>query len=387
MSDRPKISGLILKKSKNVFYRLALLFILVWMILLTYISFTIFNLSSHIQNFYNNDLAHVMEVKGYITEYKYKKLDRHDTETIYDLLDKENTEYGFISLCKIASGILIEDSQEGIALYGIYGSDIDILSRNDKNRDVLYSNFAMEKINLLIPEIHMDAESGFYSNRCNAYELKVEKLNNALIENLILNSQNGLPAFFADEETFSDIVAMMFQEEKDSGLIQLEELILYVNDINDVPAAKRMLEENGYVVSHAFNSFESLPAFIVKSSMLHIVVLILLIVFSMAYVYISYKNYINAQKKDMGILKHFGYSKDEILDIYLRPLRMIMLIVLGITFLFNSWQYREWFWWGIVMLFMTLLAYVMYGVIKCFIIKKCVDKNIIDLVKYDKDFE
>lgn len=387
MNCRLKVSNLILRKSIKLYWRLVILFLLVWIIILTYISFAIFNLSSHAENFYNNALAHIIEVKGCITDHKYKKLDNYNVEIIYDLLDKESIEYDSTPLCKIANGILIESSQEGIALYGICKSNSNILKNYDNNSNVLYSNLPIEKIKLIIPEINVDTEGNFFSNSCNTYEYEIENLDNELIEDLIINNQDDMIAFFADQKTFSDIVTIMYKEENRLDLTKLEELIIYVNNINDISSTKLMLEENGYFVSYAFSTFESLPTFIVKSSIFHVVVLVLLIVFSMICVFISYKNYINAQKKDMGVLKHFGYSNDEIMNIYLWPLKIDMLILLGVAFVFNFIQYKEWFFGGLVTLFMILLVCIMYNVIKYCIIKKYVSKDIIDLVKYDKDFE
>ena len=102
---------------------------------------------------------------------------------------------------------------------------------------------------------------------------------------------------------------------------------------------------------------------------------------------ISYKNYINAQKRDIGILRHFGYSSGKITSLYSWPLRIIMISIAGITIIFNFIQYKNWILFFAVTLLMILLAWIIYIIIKNRIIKKYADTDILDLIKYNKDFE
>lgn len=384
MNNSLNAAKIILRKSKKIFWRVHILFLLMWIIILSYIAFSYFNLSNHLHNFYDNDLAHVIEVKGYIADHQYKKLDSHNTKLVHDLLEKENIVYDYITLCKIANGILIEDTQEGVALYGIYEGNTNILN-DDMHRNVLYSNLEMKKIKLIIPEVYIDSEGNLFSDSYNTYEYEIEDLDNALVENILFNSQNELTTFFANKQTFSSIVTAMFKE--GDNFVDLEELIINVSDLEDISSVKSLLEENGYFVSYAFTTFEDLPAFIVQSSAFHVIIFVLLLVFSMACIFISYKNYINVQKKDIGVLKHFGYSNDKIMYIYSCPLKINIFIISGVTFIFNLWQYKDKAIFGIVTLFMILLSGILYVVIKRCIIKSYVEKDILALIKYDKEFE
>lgn len=317
----------------------------------------------------------------------YKKLNNNSMKKIYEFLDNEYVHYDTIPLYKISSGILVEDTQEGITLYGIYKTNKDILSEYDEKANVLYSNLDLKKISLILPEVYEDSQGNFYSNKCQIHEYIVEKLDNALIEDILINNHSEMMTFFANQKTFENITEIMYKEKNALESINFEELIIYIDDISKISYVKSALEDKGYFISYAFSKFKTLPSFIIKSSVLYIVILISLTIFCIACFFISYKNYINVQKRDIGILKHFGYSNDKITSIYLWPLRINIIFIAGATFIFNFIQYKNRIIFFAATFLMIVLACIIYIIIKLCIIKKYANTDILYLIKYNKDFE
>ena len=382
MISNIRISNLILKKSKKSFFRISITFSLVWIIILSYIFFCVFYSFSNIQNFYKNDMAHVIEVKGRVEKSKYEKLVVDDLTYIYNLLKSNEIEYNSIPICKIASGIIDEETQKGIILYGIM--EDGMLGVNDEH-NALFSNIEREKIRLIIPKISIDLMGNISSSQFNVSEFKIEPIDSFIIENIIRNNQMNIDTFFCNKSTYTYIVENMYNNALKET--EFEELVIYITNLNNVTTVKMMLEKNSYFVSYAFNAFEELPLFITKSSVLLLLVFFVLIILSMIYIFISYKNHINVQKKDIGVIKHFGYKVDTIRNIYLWPLKVITMTLIVISYAFNFIIYEEVLISVIVSTGMMVLAYVMYNMIKYGIIDKMVKKDVLELLKYDKEFE
>lgn len=390
-----------IKKSLKTNIRMIVIFFLIFAVISSYLYFYIFNYSSNRTNFYENKSIHLIRIQGKTVNNVYKKMTKTNIEEIENILQRSREEYKLSPVFKLSSGIINADNDQGVVIYGIDETFTSMI--NDSfvmNDDILYSIEDIDKINLIVPHIEITSEGDIKSNTSEELTYAVKQVNKNLQEDSVLKSYffsqtNNLPILFATDRTFRSILGTMFNDPDINSInksiydyMDAEEIILFIQNIHFMDSFANQLKANQFYITYAFDSFKNMSTDLFKSSILYQVVLIVIIILSSVYVVLSYKNHLKSQQKDMAVLKLFGYSEENIGMMYAVALYALLICVLVLIGIFNAIvSFNNMRTFLIIMAVEIVVLIVQAFVIKMSLIRRMVKKNILYLLKYDKEFE
>lgn len=388
---RSKIVNLIIKKSAKTYSRMIAIFFLIFVVISSYLYFYVFNQSANNKNFYDNNSAHVIRVHG--------KLTKEDIAQIESILEKSGEDYKISSIYKMASGILNAADDHGIVIYGL-DKNFSYMSNEQFQMidDHLYSELDIEEMTLLVPIIEIsedDSHINVSSSKKFTYPVEsVEFFGKNLIIDYYLSIKfDGLPVLFTTQKTFLDILKVVFDENEGNDkaiddYIEIEESFIYIADLHSLNSVVDELRANSYFSTSAFDSFKDFNKDLFLSNVLYNVVLIVMIILSGIYIVLTYKNYLKSQHKDIAIFKNFGYPDKEIFTIYARALYMLLGIVFGLILLFNLIiGFKNPAVFALITIVELIILIVLAIIITSCIIRKTVHKDVLSLLKHDKEFE
>ncbi|UPK44967.1 hypothetical protein [Paenibacillus pabuli] len=378
------------------------IFSLIFIIISSYLFFYIFNQSSNTKNFYDNKNAHLIRIEGKLNNNTLGKLDREDTERIEGILKNSGEGYKISTIFKLSSGIINASDNKGVIIYGLDEVFPEMFNDHfQMKNNILYSDIESDELKLIIPNIHFTKQGDITSN---SFDEKIFKLNNIydLVEQSSMDyffsrKVNDLPMIFASQATFSDILNVMFKGDSNRGnsqsrsiydFIDVEEVLLYINNIHSLNGLVDQLRNEEFHVTYAFDSFENLSTDLGKSNTLYNLILALLFVLSSIYMIITYRNYLNSQQKDIGIFKVFGYSNQDIRLLYNRVLFKLFGIVFVLTCIFNIIIcFNRWVTFSFILVIEAIMMLLIIWLVSYFQIRRVVNKGVLSLVKEDKEFE
>jgi hypothetical protein len=221
----------------------------------------------------------------------------------------------------------------------------------------------------------------------------------SFVNSVLLNQRN----LIVGEDTYYDIVKCMsglddkelvkaIYEGDVSYVSPIECIYVHCDNLADVDEAANIIIANNYNTNYALSYFDNLNGeLMLVVTSIGIVVAVLLLITATTLI-LSYEFYFQNLQKDLGILKHYGYSDENIFRIYRGNIlkNFILVVVIMATYnfilsvLFIKYMFLEHFMilCGIEVVF---LAFV-FAIINILLLKKC-KKPTIELLKFSKEFE
>lgn len=397
-----QVNHLMIKKSAKTYYRMMIIFFFIFIVISSYMFFYVFNQSTNQRNFYENRSAHLVKAQGKTIDNVFSKLEKKDITQIQEILEESNVDYKISPVFKLSSGILNTENQEGVVIYGLDENFSSMMNQEFMMNDhILYTDLNLEQMKLTVPIIQFTDQGDIVSDSSNEITYKVENINHLMNDSMIDQFFSyriaHLPILLTTQKTFLEIIDQMFEKHTDKAndnheaiydLIGIDEIYIYIDDLNDLNPVVDKLRSDHYSTTYAFDSFENLSSDLSKSTALYHVILVVIIVLSSIYIVLTYKNFIKLQQKDMGILKLFGYREKEICAIYRRVLYKLLAVVFGLTCIFNIVvSYKNL--WALSLVISTELVILLAiaFVIGKYSIQRMANKGMLYLLKYGKEFE
>lgn len=114
-------------------------------------------------------------------------------------------------------------------------------------------------------------------------------------------------------------------------------VVVYVSSLDDVKPVASTLDRAGYSTSYTLQAFGNLPGALSTETKLALAIALLALLGAVGLVAVVWNSYFTLSRRDIGILKHFGYSNGAIRMIYGRQLRrsfgIVGLIIVPVTVL------------------------------------------------------
>ncbi|SEB26029.1 MULTISPECIES: ABC transporter permease [unclassified Paenibacillus] len=401
-----QIHKYIIKKSKKTYYRMVVIVSLIFIIISSYAFFYMFNQLANKENFYNNTNAHLIRIEGKMSNNILGKLSSEDVEQTEYMLRDRGERYKLSKIFKLSSGIMNASDNKGMILYGLDETFSNMLNQHFEMKDnVLYSETGLGELSIIIPHIQFTEQGDIQSNSFDEKTFQLKNIYDAVDKSnmayFFSRKVNDLPMVFATQDTLVDILNIMFKDnmkETDNGelhsynsiydFIDVEEVLIYIDDIQSLGELVEQFRSSDFLVSYAFDSFESLSTDLWKSNMLYNIILVLLVMISMIYIALTYRNYLKSQQKDFGIFKIFGYSDQSICRIYNQVLFKLFGSVFVIAFIFNLIIcFNRWGTFMLIFALESLMLLFIVWFISQYQIRRVINKGVLFLVKDDKEFE
>lgn len=170
--------------------------------------------------------------------------------------------------------------------------------------------------------------------------------------------------------------------------IDVEKTFVYIENIYNIDSVVNKLKNSNFSITYAFDSFENFGVDLFKSNILYNVILIIIITLSIIYIVLTYKNYLKSQQKDIGVLKFFGYSENNIYSIYSHTLYKLLIIVFALVSVFNIIIcFNNLSVFPLITIVEASILFIITLIIRITLIKKIVKNDILFLLKYSKEFE
>ncbi|WP_206830250.1 hypothetical protein [Alicyclobacillus fructus] len=182
-----------------------------------------------------------------------------------------------------------------------------------------------------------------------------------------------------------------FTQGQDLGIQPVENVAVYVPHVADVDRVARALAGRGYDTVYTFRAFQQLSSTLQTSSWMALVFTMLVAAGTYAGIWLFFRNDLRRGRKDMGILRHLGYSPSEVVSVYRRKLRALFLTCMASACLYTLVG-------GIVLFRLSWTACALLAcVIAAFVglmevgntraVRKTAMLDIADLVRFSKEEE
>lgn len=336
-----KISRIIAKKKKYIFTILISAFVLIVVATTVIGSFSLYQYDTTKKNFVDNQFAKTIEITSYSPKSnETRKLNNEDTVKIKNILQTTDTN------CKTAVEYLIHfgiPTANGDVIFVKTFSDDFFVEGSLTNPNAVITKRldGNDELTLNIPVIRAEA-GGFVS------DLSIPKTYNCLKmdDNSILSGYFKEDEIIAPEAIFKDITNTMFPGEY---YVDVEKIYINVDDISDIKSVADLLSSEKYDVKHAFEYYNDLDVSVGRLLNFSLIVLVLLLVFALAFLVSMFELSLKNSVGDIAVLKHLGFSNRTINKIYLYPMvgkisvSVLVIFVLNVALLhfevINSFVY------------------------------------------------
>nr|WP_154984929.1 hypothetical protein [Paenibacillus xylanexedens] len=392
----------IIQKSKKTYYRMTIIMSLILIIISSYSFFYMFNQSSNNENFYNNSNAHIIRIEGKLNNNTLNKLTYKDVEQIKRVVNERGQSYKLSQIFKLSSGIMDATNNKGMILYGLDDMFPKMVNQPFQMKsNVLYSDTGSKELKMIIPHIQFTEQGDVQSNSTDENTYPIENIYDLFdtsdMTYFFSRKIHDLPMMFTSQATLEGILDIMFMDKKKGDhaeetsiykYIDVEEVLLYVDDIASLGDLVGQYRDSNFLVSYAFDSFESFSEDLWKSNILYNIILITMIIISTIYILLTYRNYLKSQQKDIGVFKVFGYSNQSIKKIYSQVLFKLFGTVFTVAFIFNIIIcFNRWDAFIFVLAIESIMLLFIIWFIIQYQIKSIINKGVLFLVKDDKEFE
>ncbi|MGX8795292.1 hypothetical protein ACR6HW_04205 [Fusibacter sp. JL298sf-3] len=219
-----------------------------------------------------------------------------------------------------------------------YSGPIEKHLTNEKlNNKTIYPVKSIEdrsKITLNIPIVE-SAEGGFTSSsrKEKAYKVEIDLRGNKLIETI-----DDLTEFVVSYDEFLEISRIM----QLNNANEVQEILIYVKEIAYLDEVVKEVEKMGYSCEYALKYYdESFTSSINLSVALLFVSIFLLALGTGSIIVIVFRASLHNAVGDIAILKHLGYSVNQIAYIYTARLRICLSVGLALLLLINILVFYE----------------------------------------------
>lgn len=357
------------------------------------------------KNYNKNSKIHTIRVVSKTNkEYELEQLTVKDSKNIETILERDGVnanQYTISNIFAITFGIT-DNNNEGYVIYGIGNENKELVGELQLQNDVLYMEQpSNQQVDLDIPVLNMK-EGGISVSKSVLMPVTCEAINLSKSPLMLYKTPHkNLNYAYVNEKTFLKMIGIMnkidevesLHSDKLEQISFVDELYVYVKQVGDIDRIASLLEKNYYQLVYSLSAFDSFSEDYKNASIFVTMFVVLFVLIASIHVILSFKSYIKLQQKDMGILKHLGYSIRDISIIYRRNINhMFMKLTIGIV-LYTCFigsiclGITEI---GSILLIMLIVASILIlinAVINCAILKKFIKKDILTLVRSSKEFE
>lgn len=326
-----KISKMIANKKKYIFHIIIVIFTLIAIVISIIGSFAIYQYDMAKKNFVDNEFVKTIEISSFNEQgNQVRKLNDNDVKKIEKLLANRKGRVKLIEEHQINFGIQADD--DNVVFVKSFSGDFFIENTVEKNCLMTKKKYNSTKLSLNIPVIKA-VNGGYTSDTAIKREYNLYNIE----ENSILNNYIKEDELIASEETFKEILDIMFPKNK---YIDIEKIYINVESVENIKDIARILSDNKYNVNHAFEYYDDLDTSVEKLIRLSAVVLLILLIFTVCLLTGLFELMLKNSVGDIAVLKHLGYTKRIIAKIYLYPMVVRSLFSLIVIFISNTILYK-----------------------------------------------
>ena len=209
-----------------------------------------------------------------------------------------------------------------------------------------------------------------------------------------------IKTYFVSFDTYKEMFRICFEEDFSGNALKkyqevkpIYKVFVYVDDIANVESIAKILNKSDYMTNFVFQSFDEIGQALGSSLVVMLAVAIVLTIFTIISLLLSFRAYINLASKDIGILKQMGYSSREVQFIYssalhkmfllIALLSSVVIMVIAVTILsIEDMLYII----GYILILNVVLG-LLSKVVDVVFLKKKVNENVLQLLKTNKEFE
>lgn len=356
------------------------------------------------KDFVDNDNIHIIEISSFQVNKSFsRELNFDDKNVISKLITDYNKNIDFEVINEYQFNFGIEnDSGDLFFLYGLDDFGAKFLNTDMLKDYYLYSSgLNADTTTLNIPIIQIN-EGGLSSNTVQPVQFHIDS-NIPSITPLSIY-ETVLDQTYISFNTYKHLIELIYNTKWDDfvseyntdnkfGIQAIYKIFVYVEDIKNVNTVAKILYENGYSTNYTFKSFDNFDQSIKNTILIAGALIALVLIIASIYIILSFNSYLRVQQKDMGILKHYGYTNQKIRRIYSHNINIIfagmsvfmLIIIIGVTMLLINTQIIKYI--LIVSACVYLPMFFINRIISYSLLNTYVKKDIYTLLKASKEFE
>lgn len=397
------VSKLILKKSSK-FLKVSIFLFAFSLILISSFLALFFNQYIQIKkDFVDNSNTHVIEVTLAENGNTVKELDFNDLETITNAISSELPDVSFTGINEYQLNLGIEDNNGNVYfLYAIENTGAKFLGFDELKENCIYSSDINEdtlSLNIPIVSVH---NGGLTSNKRETTEFTVE--HNISSNNPLSIYESATSKSYISLDTYKNIIEICFglswedfvadyNSNNSFGVQAVYKIFIYVDDIQSVEDVAKIVVNEGYCTNFTFKSFDNFDSSMRNTLLISALLVLIVFIVTSANILLSFNSYLKVQQKDMGILKHYGYTSCDIRKIYSKNINRIFflmsifisLFIVVVTIIFINTDILIYL--LIIVASVLIPLYVVNRIVVLYILRKYSEQNILDLIKTNKEFE
>lgn len=352
------------------------------------------------ENFYENKNTHIIKINSRMkNDTEIAVLSFEDTEEIKRIVE-QHTEGKIDISNEYAINFGISDGSQSYFLYALEDEMYHKLGMEFTDKyDAFYTDLEKtEKVELKIPVIEVNV-GGYSSKDTESIEIKRKPLDDTVKSYL----DGNLKKLYITKEMYENIIEKMYgipykdfvadyENSSEFGINAINRILVYVDEFSDVEAVADAISAQEYNVDYTLSAFDDLNGSLQIMSDIGIFVLVLFLFITAGNMLLSTEIYLRNNKKDMGILLHYGYDASNVTTIYtaiFRELFMkVFLMIGGISIVSVVGLFRKLQVWDVLLVVSSAAAVIILVYIIIYIRIKMISRlNILDLLRYSKESE
>ncbi|WP_062136101.1 hypothetical protein [Demequina aestuarii] len=210
---------------------------------------------------------------------------------------------------------------------------------------------------------------------------------------------------YVSEATFAELISIVgggadwdtFREQHDGtgnpyGFEAVPAVYVHVDQLADADAVGRALEDAGYSTTYTLRAFDDLAGTLAGGVSAALVLIVVAFALCLLLTFANLQGYLTLAHRDMGILKHTGYSERRIATFYRIRLATMVLqaVVPAVVLVVLAWvtRFPSRPWVGVLDLAVVLtLAALLFGVMAYAQVPRHVRRPVLELLKMDRQFD
>jgi len=353
--------------------------------------------------FLDNPLVHFVDVMLHAQGNSATPLSMDDVSQVSDTVDKSAR--GGYQLCLIYNSSFglqwnkPDKSVDALLVFGISAGAAWSLGLDAMQDGVAYTDVDTARFDLDVPQ-ETKTDSGWGSDSSISMVLPAEQI--ADDAPVALYQSLPMATAYVSEATFGKIVSEMFGQPWDTlkaqtgadspfGLSVIDRLMVHLDDLSDLKPVALALEDDGYSPFYVLGAFQDISGTLQMGLIVGGALVLLCLVIGPLISISLIRGYLCLSHKDMGILRHIGYTSDSVQSIYALSVGRLLLLVEGVAVVVTvaaafalslGWLFGV----GNV-----AAVSVMIGVVAAWALAREVGRHaglpVLDLLKRDREFE
>jgi hypothetical protein len=312
--------------------------------------------------------------------------------------------YEIVERYELGGGILA-DRDKILTVYGFGESKLDdrLLGLDRLEQGVGYTlRGSPGAASVQVPVVSVE-EGGYSSGKVAPINLRLSPVLDPGRVAFLFGSRNFNPVI-VDFPTFQSIATLMFGGEWESvvarytsGELSLTPLVgaeyVQVDDLGAVDKAAGALEAGGYNTVYALRAFDDLSSSLRETVVLGLVLILATVAGTVAFLAMNWNTYFTLSRRDIGMLKHFGYADGAIRRIYARRMSEACVVAVTIVAAFVAAGSvallggTELHWAALnVLALVVVVAFVRWWLVRV-VLTRHIETDVLTLLKQDRQFQ